>query len=122
MPAKRWEIDIEEIMDWVVNADKKFGEMVTGFQLQQTKEKEKTENGVSEEMNAENLQESDEFPKEIPILPLRGLVVFPQTAVPLNIGQPRSIRLVDEAVSDQRWIGLVTSRDDNKEDPDRVTL
>ncbi len=118
MPAKRWDINIEEIMDWVINADKKFDDMVIGFQLQQTKEKEKSENGVSENINPENLQENDEFPEEIPILPLRGLVVFPQTAVPLNIGQQRSIRLVDEAVSDQRWIGLVTSRDENKEEPD----
>ncbi|MEM5775578.1 MAG: hypothetical protein AAGU05_11310, partial [Anaerolineaceae bacterium] len=30
------------------------------------------------------------FPDTIAILPLRGLVVYPQTAVPLTIGQPRS--------------------------------
>ena len=35
---------------------------------------------------------SDQIPPELPILPLRGVVVYPQTAVPLTIGQPRSIR------------------------------
>lgn len=35
------------------------------------------------------------IPDELPILPLRGLVVYPQTAMPLNVGQTRSIRLVD---------------------------
>ncbi|MCW5888067.1 MAG: LON peptidase substrate-binding domain-containing protein, partial [Anaerolineales bacterium] len=58
-----------------------------------------------------------EIPDELPILPLRGLVVYPQTGVPLTIGQPRSIRLVDEAVAGNRLVGLVTSRDPEKENP-----
>ena len=33
----------------------------------------------------------------IPILPLRGLVVFPETSVPLNVGQPRSVRLINDS-------------------------
>jgi len=37
-----------------------------------------------------------QIPDELPILPLRGLVVYPQTAIPLTVGQPRSIKLVDE--------------------------
>ncbi len=59
-----------------------------------------------------------EHPEILPILPLRGLVVYPQTAVPLTIGQPRSIRLVDEVVSGSpRLIGLVASRDPSIEVP-----
>ena len=58
------------------------------------------------------------IPDELPILPLRGLVVYPETAVPLTIGQPRSIRLVDDVVSgEDRLIGLVTSRDPELEIP-----
>lgn len=49
-------------------------------------------------------------PAVLPILPLRGLVVYPQTAMPLNIGQPRSKRLVDEVVAGERLIGLVASK------------
>ncbi len=51
-----------------------------------------------------------EIPKEIPILPLRGVVVYPHTAVPLTIGQERSIKLVDDVVQGDRIIGLVASR------------
>lgn len=58
-----------------------------------------------------------EIPGELPILPLRGLVVYPQTGVPLTIGQPRSIRLVDDAVVGSRLVGLVASRDPDKENP-----
>ena len=34
------------------------------------------------------------FPDEVAILPLRGVVVYPQTIVPLTIGQPRSIKIL----------------------------
>jgi ATP-dependent Lon protease len=57
------------------------------------------------------------LPDELPILPLRGVVVYPQTAVPLTIGQPRSIRLVDDVASGQRLIGLLTSKDADNENP-----
>ncbi|MCC7206631.1 MAG: endopeptidase La [Anaerolineae bacterium] len=56
-------------------------------------------------------------PEELPILPLRGLVVYPQTAMPLNIGQPRSVRLVDEVVAGDRLIGLVASKNPELETP-----
>ena len=51
------------------------------------------------------------IPDTLPILPLRGVVVYPQTVVPLTVGQPRSIRLVDDASVGERVIGLVTSKD-----------
>ncbi len=56
-------------------------------------------------------------PSEVPILPLRGLVVFPMSAVPIRVGQPRSVRLIDDAVVGKRLIGLVASRDPELEEP-----
>ncbi|MGD2104679.1 MAG: endopeptidase La [Anaerolineae bacterium] len=58
-----------------------------------------------------------EVPSTLPILPLRGLVIYPMTAVPIRVAQPRSVRLVDDAVSDNRIIGLVASRDPEIESP-----
>src|SRR5215212_9134217 len=57
------------------------------------------------------------IPEELAILPLRGVVVYPQTIIPLTVGQPRSIKLVDEVVSGNRMIGLITSKDPNLETP-----
>src|SRR5579859_255032 len=57
------------------------------------------------------------IPDELPILPLRGLVVYPQTAIPLTIGQPRSVKLVDEVVTGDRLIGLVAAKDPELETP-----
>jgi len=63
------------------------------------------------------------IPDILPILPLRGLVVYPETAVPLTIGQPRSIRLVDDVVAgEDRLIGLVASRDPELEIPEPKDL
>jgi ATP-dependent Lon protease len=56
-------------------------------------------------------------PDLLPILPLRGLTVYPLTVIPLTVGQPRSIRLVDQVVSGNRLVGLFTSRDPEKETP-----
>jgi ATP-dependent Lon protease len=57
------------------------------------------------------------IPSELPILPLRGTVVYPLTVIPLNVGQARSIRLVDDASTSQsRMIGLVTIKDEKVEE------
>ncbi len=57
------------------------------------------------------------IPDDLPILPLRGLVVYPQTAVPLTVGQPRSVRLVDEVAAGERLIGLISAKDPDLETP-----
>ncbi len=77
--------------------------------------------GKAAKIQEEELDELDdtdsEVPGELPILPLRGVVVYPQTAIPLTVGQPRSIKLVDEVVNNDRLIGLVTARDPELETP-----
>jgi ATP-dependent Lon protease len=67
--------------------------------------------------NDDSDDNSPSIPAQLPILPLRGVVVYPQTAVPLTVGQPRSIKLVDDVVGGDRLIGLVTARDPELETP-----
>src|SRR5574341_1544667 len=75
----------------------------------------KKEAGNEQPTEQEN---TPDIPSELPILPLRGTVVYPLTIIPLNVGQPRSIRLVDEAATSQtRIVGLVTIKDEKIEDP-----
>ena len=57
------------------------------------------------------------IPNELPIIPLRGLVVFPQTITPLVISQPRSARLLDDAAAGNRLIGLVPAKGIENENP-----
>ena len=68
-------------------------------------------------------EEKPQIPSILPVLPLRGLVIYPETVVPLTIGQPRSIRLIDEVMaSEDRLIGLMASRDPNLEVPEPKDL
>ncbi len=60
---------------------------------------------------------SPDIPEELAILPLRGVVVYPLTVLPLTVGQQRSIRLVDEAAVENRLIGLVTSKNEELSEP-----
>jgi len=62
-------------------------------------------------------QRQSDVPEELPILPLRGLVVYPQTAIPFTVGQPRSMKLVDDVVAGNRLIGLVTAKNPELETP-----
>ncbi len=48
---------------------------------------------------------------ELPVLPLRGTVVFPLTVVPLAAAQPRSLRLIDDVMSGDRTVALVMQKD-----------
>ena len=54
---------------------------------------------------------------DLPVLPLRGVVVYPMMWLPLPIGQRRSIRLVEDNLPENRIIALVTSKDEEVEKP-----
>jgi ATP-dependent Lon protease len=54
---------------------------------------------------------------DLPVLPLRGVVVYPMMWLPLPIGQRRSIKLVEDNLPENRIIALVTSKDENVEKP-----
>ena len=58
-----------------------------------------------------------EFPIVLPVLPLKETVVFPQSMLPLAIGQERSVRLIDDVVAGDRLLALVASRDPSVESP-----
>jgi len=62
------------------------------------------------------------IPETLSILPVRGFVVFPGTIVPLNVQRPVSIKLLDETLPLTKVIGLLTQRDETKEDPEPQDL
>ncbi len=60
---------------------------------------------------------SENIPEEIPVLPLRGIVVYPSMTIPLTVAQPRSIKLIDDVMSGNQLVGLFASRDAELETP-----
>ena len=125
MSATRW--NTLNLMRWLEehgwpDEDLELKEMVLDSDLPGQTSITTIESPSAETISAGN-QPQLKIPSNLPILPLRGLVVYPETAVPLTIGQPRSIRLVDDVVaSDDRLIGLVTSRDPELEIPEPKDL
>jgi ATP-dependent Lon protease len=57
------------------------------------------------------------FPATLPVLPLKDTVVFPESVTPLAIGQERSIKLVEDVVSGDRVLALVTVKTPEAEQP-----
>ncbi len=57
------------------------------------------------------------LPDSMPILPLRDIVTYPGTLTPLAVGQERSIRLIDEVLSGDRALTMVTSREPDVDEP-----
>ncbi len=54
---------------------------------------------------------------DLPVLPLRGVVVYPMMWLPLPVGQERSIRLVENTLPNNRIIALATSKREEIEEP-----
>jgi ATP-dependent Lon protease len=67
----------------------------------------------------ENKEKDDgvSVPPELPILPLRGTVLYPELILPIMVGRKRSVRLIDEAMEKDRIIGVVTQKRSEIEDP-----
>ena len=57
------------------------------------------------------------IPDVLGILPLRGTVILPHAVIPLAVGRPGSVRLVQEALQGSRILGAVMQRDPAAEDP-----
>ncbi len=73
-----------------------------------------------EEQFEDLVEEKDQklhVPKELPVLMLRDIVVFPYMVVPLFVGREKSKSAVDEALSSHRMILLVTQKNAEVEDP-----
>src|SRR5690349_850151 len=58
-----------------------------------------------------------QIPNELPVLPLRDIVIYPFMIVPLFVSREKSIRAVDEGLAENRLILLASQKDVDKEEP-----
>ena len=58
-----------------------------------------------------------DIPAELPILPLRNMVVFPGVMIPISVGREKSMELVKQTYRKGKIAGAVAQRDGNVEDP-----
>ena len=62
------------------------------------------------------------IPDELPILPLRDTVLFPNSFMPLAVARESSIRLIDKAVADGQHVGVFTQQEASVEEPTEEDL
>ncbi len=65
----------------------------------------------------EDQMNKEEFPDELPILPLRNNVLFPGVVIPITVGRDKSIKLIKDAYSGNKILGVVSQIDVKIEDP-----
>lgn len=111
MPASRWKADLFDIWDMLDHDNLSLDDILSETMIPEM-----------DELQGRDLEDDEvlrqNIPAELPILPLRGLVVYPETAVPLSVGQPRSVKLVDDVMAgEDRLIGLVASKNPENETP-----
>jgi ATP-dependent Lon protease len=73
-----------------------------------------------QDQNIDDLVER--IPSELPILPLRNTVAFPYIVMPLAVGIPRSVQLIEESEESGRMVGLVAMKDSSIEVPDSTEV
>src|SRR5438876_2333732 len=62
------------------------------------------------------------IPSELPILPLRDTVLFPNSFMPLAVARESSVRLIDDAIANGKLIAVFTQRDAAVEEPTQADL
>jgi ATP-dependent Lon protease len=121
MTASRWHSGPLDVFDWLQDSDTSLEEVFlpsifTRVQKKDAPNQEQVSSPAPEE-------EAPQYPAVLPILPLRGVVVYPQTAVPLTIGQARSIKLVDDiSATPNKLIALVAARNPEIDEPGPADL
>jgi ATP-dependent Lon protease len=113
MPASRWQTSLNDLLQW---NDEEENELLSLIMPSVFSRFQKKDSNASE-LDPSQMSTSSKYPEVLPILPLRGVVVYPQTAVPLTVGQPRSIKLVDDVVGGDKLVGLVAAVNPELESP-----
>jgi len=121
MSASRWHSGPLEVFDWLQDSDTSLDDLFLPSIFTRLQKKDEQDKGLVQPASVDG--ETIKYPEIIPLLPLRGVVVYPQTAVPLTIGQARSIKLVDDvSTTTEKLIGLVAARNPEIEEPGPADL
>ena len=60
------------------------------------------------------MKNKEKMPNEIPIFPLSNFIIFPETAVPLNIFEPRYLQMINDSMKSNKLIGMVQPKKTGK--------
>src|SRR5436309_6172825 len=81
-----------------------------------------TDKEITEALETSESDPQLQIPEELPLLPLRDIVIYPYMIVPLFVSREKSIRAVDQALGEHRMILLACQKDLDKEEPKQDDL
>jgi len=84
--------------------------------------KKSSKTDLTPPQSASQLIPKEDIPQVLPILPLRNSVFFPGGVLPLAVGRQKTIALIKDAVRDEQFIGVVTQKKAEEEDPKATDL
>lgn len=64
-----------------------------------------------------NDEEKKNLPTEIPLIALRNTVLFPNVVLPITVSREKSVKAVEFATNNGKWIGVLAQKDMTNEDP-----
>ena len=62
-------------------------------------------------------QQPPKIPRVLPVLPIRGAVMFPATIVPIGVGRPSSLKLLEQWLPKSKLLALFTQKEESQEEP-----
>ena len=68
------------------------------------------------------MKKNENLPKKISVFPLSNFIIFPNTSVPLNIFEPRYIKMIDDSMKNDRIIGMIQPKKNKKNIPELYTV
>ena len=68
------------------------------------------------------MKKDENLPKKISVFPLSNFIIFPNTSVPLNIFEPRYIKMIDGSMKNDRIIGMIQPKKHKKNIPELYSV
>jgi ATP-dependent Lon protease len=87
-----------------------------------TETPESSEPEVTESVTVSSEDRPPVVPPDLPVLPLRDTVLFPNSFMPLAVARESSVRLIDEAIANNKLIGVFAQRDPALDEPIQADL
>ena len=64
----------------------------------------------------------EDTPDELPLLPVRNTVLFPGVVIPITVGRDKSIKLIKDAYTGDKLIGVIAQKDQSQDEPQLENL
>ena len=68
------------------------------------------------------MKKNENLPKKISVFPLSNFIIFPNTSVPLNVFEPRYIKMIDDSMKNDRIIGMIQPKKQKKNIPELYSV